>query len=123
MQKCWTRSLTICDAKILNRRTSIVMADDKFNALMKAANEKLNADRARPIYNCTDVGNGERFAAQHRSYARWCQKWKQWLVYDTKRWQKDSAALIMRLAKDTALSIFDEARDEASDERRKKLAD
>ena len=73
--------------------------------------------------NCTDAGNGRRFATQHRGSVRWCPQWKCWLCYDGTRWRRDTGnTCVMRLAKRTARSILDEARQTEDDERRRKLS-
>jgi putative DNA primase/helicase len=53
----------------------------------------------------TDVGNGERFAAQHRGAVRYCYAMKQWLVWDERRWKPDDGKAAMALAKLTARSL------------------
>jgi putative DNA primase/helicase len=55
-----------------------------------------------PAYRCTDVGNGERFAQEHRDKARYCYAWKQWLVWNDQRWKPDDGGEVMLLAKATA---------------------
>ena len=57
------------------------------------------------------IGNGERFAAQHRHRARYCPAWKCWLVYDREegRWVRDECRQVEALAKLTARSIKREA--------------
>jgi len=78
---------------------------------------------ARPVrVNLTDVGNAERFAAQHRDWVRYCYAWSAWLVWDGKHWQRDPGDGVMRLAKATARAIYAEATAELDDARRPKLA-
>jgi putative DNA primase/helicase len=75
-----------------------------------------------PTVPCTDVGNALRFARQHHETVRWCPLWKSGLVYDGKRWIKDTKGRVMQLAKKTARSIVDEAQGLDDDDRRKMLA-
>jgi putative DNA primase/helicase len=75
-----------------------------------------------PTLPCTDVGNALRFARQHRGAVRWCPHWKCWLVYDGKRWVKDTKGRVMQLAKQTARAIVDEAQGLDDDDRRRMLA-
>jgi len=70
----------------------------------------------------TDVGNAERFAFQHRAWARFCPEWRAWLLWDGTHWQKDAGDGAMRLAKATARGLYDEAAAEADEDRRKKIA-
>lgn len=53
----------------------------------------------------TDVGSGERFAAQHRGNVHFCYAMKQWLVWDGRRWKLDDGKAVMALAKQTARSL------------------
>lgn len=59
----------------------------------------------------TDKGNGERMADQHAGRLRYTQA-RGWVYYDGTRWQDDDIGAAMRLAKQTAMSIFDEAKQE-----------
>jgi len=75
---------------------------------------------ARPL--CTDTGNAERLVEGHGANLRYCYPWGKWLVYDGKRWCVDDKGAVMRMAKDTARSIFGEAKDAPDDEKAKQLA-
>lgn len=57
----------------------------------------------------TDMGNSERFAAQHGGNVRYCYAWNSWLAWDGTRWVVDSMGEIERLAKQTVLQIYHEA--------------
>jgi putative DNA primase/helicase len=57
----------------------------------------------------TDIGNAERFAAQHGADVRYCYAWKKWIVWDGRRWRVDNSGEIERRAKLTARSILAEA--------------
>lgn len=57
----------------------------------------------------TDLGNGERFAAQHGDAVRQCPAWGKWLAWNGSRWPIDDTGAVMRLAKLTAKSIVAEA--------------
>jgi len=58
---------------------------------------------------CTDLGNAERFARQHREAVRYCGAWKTWLVWDGKRWRPSTLGEVERLACQTVRSIYGEA--------------
>ena len=64
-----------------------------------------------PGFALDDIGNGKRFAAQHRARARYCPSWKCWMVYNTLegRWVRDQSRTVEALAKGTANSIAREA--------------
>src|SRR5215211_7069457 len=79
---------------------------------------------ARPPrgYNLTDLGNAERFVAQHGKNVRYCYPWRKSLIWTGSRWQRDEAGRVHRLAKETVRSIYREASEEEDEDRRKALA-
>lgn len=56
-------------------------------------------------YANTDLGNAERFIAMHSGNLRYVPQWKQWLVWDGKRWSPDEGGAVMRLAIATAKAM------------------
>lgn len=60
----------------------------------------------RPL---TDLGNAERFVAQHQRHARFVATWEKWLVWDGTRWRQDTTRKVWRHAKQTVRSIYREA--------------
>jgi putative DNA primase/helicase len=73
-------------------------------------------------YNLTDLGNAERFAAQHGKDAHYCYPWRKWLVWTEAQWERDEAGQVHRLAKETVRGIYREASDAEDEDRRKALA-
>jgi putative DNA primase/helicase len=73
-------------------------------------------------FNLTDLGNAERFAAQHGENARYCYPWRKWLVWTGARWERDDAGRVHQLAKETVRGIYREAADAEDNDRRKALA-
>lgn len=71
----------------------------------------------------TDVGNAARFALQHGKDVRFCYATDKWFVWDGVRWRPDDVGRAIRLAKNTALSVFDEAKQAETEEARKALSD
>ncbi len=69
----------------------------------------------------TDAGNADRLVKQYGNRLRWVFEWG-WLVYDGQRWSIDRNDQVVRLAKDTARSIYQEAAHAKDDERSKELA-
>ncbi len=49
-------------------------------------------------YDNTDLGNARRFADRFCDDARYCHKWKQWLVWDGRRWERDNTGKVNRMA-------------------------
>ena len=83
--------------------------------------ERFTLREGRGSYLCTDTGNAERLADRHGANLRYCYPWGKWLVYDGTRWRVDDRGAVVRLAKDTARSIFEEAKEAATDEAAKRL--
>jgi putative DNA primase/helicase len=83
--------------------------------------ERFTLREGRGTYLCTDSGNAERLADRHGANLRYCYPWGKWLVYDGTRWRVDDRGAVVRLAKDTARSIFEEAKEAADDETAKRL--
>lgn len=79
-----------------------------------------SAKEERPTL--TDAGNAQRFARQHGAIVRYCYEWRRFLIWNDARWHPDAGALAMRLAKETARSIYAEATGEPDPDRRKKIA-
>jgi putative DNA primase/helicase len=77
--------------------------------------ERFTLREGRGVYLCTDTGNAERLADRHGANLRYCHPWGKWLLYDGTRWRVDDRGAVVRLAKDTARSIFEEAREAPSD--------
>lgn len=72
-------------------------------------------------FQCSDLGNAERFIDQHGENIRYCYDIGGWLVWDGKRWNKNVAAKIEQLAYLTARSIYNEATNSNDPDKRKKL--
>jgi putative DNA primase/helicase len=83
--------------------------------------ERFSLREGRGTYLCTDSGNAERLADRHGANLRYCYPWGKWLVYDGTRWRVDDRGAVVRLAKDTARSIFEEAKEAPDDETAKRL--
>ncbi|MDP9476520.1 MAG: phage/plasmid primase, P4 family [Actinomycetota bacterium] len=73
-------------------------------------------------FNLTDLGNSERFVADHGEGVRYCYPWGKWLVWTGARWERDDSGKAHKLAKATVRGIYAEAAAESDDARRKELA-
>lgn len=62
----------------------------------------------RGVFQCTDLGNAERFAQRHGHEVRYAHAWGKWLAWDGQRWEVDAAAAVERFAKRTVRSILRE---------------
>lgn len=79
------------------------------------------SDEAKEDPNLTDVGNAQRFVAQHRSKIRYVHAWKRWLVWDGRRWRQDDSGEIYRLALATIRQMYAEAAEIDDAKERKRL--
>lgn len=70
-------------------------------------------------YMNTDLGNAERFADQYRDKVRFEHKAGQWYIWDGKRFKLDDTGHIYTLAKTSVRSIYKEAQDIESEDKRK----
>lgn len=59
----------------------------------------------------SDTGNATRFVKQHSKNIRFYHPWKQWLIWNGKKWAKDEVGKITEKATATVLSIYSEAED------------
>ncbi len=73
-------------------------------------------------FNLTDLGNAERFVAQHGGNVRYCWPWNKWLVFGGKRWIPDDFGAVLQLAKQTVRGMYGEAAAANDSDRRKALA-
>jgi putative DNA primase/helicase len=76
--------------------------------------------RVRP--NLTDAGNAERFAMQHRAWARYCWPWRTWLLWTGTHWRRDDGDGALRLGKNVAKSIYLEVADTQTPDERERIA-
>lgn len=80
------------------------------STLEQQANKLANLDKAREQRSTltdTDIRNADRFVEQHGDGYRWTPE-RGWLAWDGKRWKPDQAGSIIKAAKATARSVFDE---------------
>jgi putative DNA primase/helicase len=72
--------------------------------------------------NLTDSGNAERFAQQHREWARYCWAWRSWLLWTGTHWRRDEGDGALRLAKAVAKNIYLEVEHAPSPAERERIA-
>ncbi len=68
-----------------------------------------------------DIGNGQRFAAQHGAHLRFCSVWDKWAIFDGGHWQQDEHGTAEERAKQVSVDIAVEATREADDDKRARL--
>lgn len=79
------------------------------NAAPPTASSPPTAPADDPAINCTDLGNARRFVRKNRDVVRYCYSWERWLVWNGVIWARDESGEAARLAKDTIMTIYDEA--------------
>lgn len=80
-----------------------------------------SAWRYEPRQHLTDLGNAQRFVIRHGPNARYIPEFRKWMTWDGARWCFDEDGDAMRLAKETALSLYAEAAAEGDDRHRAAL--
>ncbi|NUO62256.1 MAG: hypothetical protein HOQ34_01655 [Gemmatimonadaceae bacterium] len=66
----------------------------------------------------TDLGNAERFVAQHGEDVRYLPDWGKWLLWTGSHWKIDDNLEVKRLAKETVRRLYDEAKTLSSDDKK-----
>ena len=80
----------------------------KFNLAQQL--EALHQDEdKRKEYHFTDMGNGERLVDLYGHNFRYCYPWKQWFVWDGKRWKGDDIGAMRQMCKDMVRGLYREA--------------
>ena len=73
-------------------------------------------------FNLTDLGNAERLVHNFGSESRYCHAWKNWLIWDGKRWAVDKTEQIRQIGKKVVRRIYLEAEQETEDRKRQEIA-
>lgn len=89
-------------------RAAAALADKGFGA--KQAVNHSESIPPTPAFHLTDIGNAHRLAARHGEDIRWCDPMGRWLHWTGVRWEQVGPTILVDLAKDTALAIYDEAK-------------
>jgi len=100
---------------------SILEMDEIVAATPYIDEKKTDGDTINEGFECTDMGNSERFLRQHSKDLRYCVEYKSWLTWDEKNWNIDNLGAVNQLAKKTALSIKDEAANAINDKQSKRI--
>jgi P4 family phage/plasmid primase-like protien len=80
-----------------------------------------SAWKHRPGFSLSDLGNAERVVARHGDDVRFVHEFDRFLIWHGVHWSLDRDGEMERRTVDTIRTIYDEARDEADDDRRKRL--
>ncbi len=108
------KGMTMDEAKVLVL-TAAVNSHPPFpeDEALKCLSSAWKYDAGR-IEKLTDMGNARRLVNRLGEDVRYIPEFKKWLLWNSSRWLMDEDGRIMRGAKNTATSIYTEARD-ASD--------
>ena len=68
-----------------------------------------------------DIGNGNRFAHEHRAKLRWCEVWGKYAHHKEGRWQPDEHGVASQAAKKTSLAVASQAANETDDDKRARM--
>ena len=75
------------------------------------ATESVETVAVDTSYHHTDVGNGKRLVESTRDKLRYVPEWKQWLVWNGKRWEHTDVHAVKRLAHAVVYDMYREAVD------------
>lgn len=84
--------------------------DKLVDSAIKTHERKHSANVAGSVLGCTDLANGERLVRRHGDDLRYCYAWKAWLYWNGQWWMLDAPAEVCHVCKETARSIYDEAK-------------
>lgn len=62
----------------------------------------------------SDLGNAQRLVRLYGDDLRYCHDWQKWLCWDGRRWAIDQNETVVRCAKDTVISMYQEATKEGN---------
>jgi putative DNA primase/helicase len=77
--------------------------------------------KAPDAFHLTDLGNAQRFVAEHGQAVRYSYTSKSWLVWTGCYWRRDATAEVQRLAKGTVVGLYAEAAIASNEDARKRL--
>jgi putative DNA primase/helicase len=99
------RSRTI--AKALEGRTEFYEPSRKAGKLCNGHIGNNGTAAPDPLgYHLTDVGNARRVVQRHGKDLRFCHAWKQWFIWDGRRWAADETAEAVRRVKETQAALY-----------------
>lgn len=119
----WGDTYTICTTEGCSYDQHLGAMADAMRAEKAAAKPPRHTASDGEFYPLTDYGNAQRFSKQHGDDLRWCEETGKWLIWSGERWATDRTGEVMRRAKQTARSIYEEASAQEDKSARKRLAD
>jgi len=91
-------------------RAAAALADQGFGTkLGRTDAEDAVPAASTPTFHLTDLGNAQRLVARYGEDVRWCDAMGRWLYWSGVRWDQVGQTILVDLAKETALAIYDEA--------------
>jgi len=126
INRCYDESLTpeaTCKVvHIINDERPFPREYDDANIIQEYQRIEESGREREPMQRIlTDASNAELLARQHSQDIRYVPAWKQWIIYDGKRWVSDQTGAIYRKALQTVRSMRREASQLADKKARKAL--
>ena len=94
------------------------MSDDEFGKMLSGG---ASASKKPDPLPCTDLGNAQRLVSHHGHDFFYVPTFRKFFAWDGRRWQADDTGEVVRRAKDTVISILEEAKSVEDDGKRKGL--
>ena len=91
---------------------------EAITCLDSAWNNEPNAN----THHLTELGNAKRMVSAHGDNIKYIVEYKKWIYWDGRMWKEDVDGYIERLAKDIAMSIYEEASKELDIDRRRNIS-
>jgi putative DNA primase/helicase len=66
---------------------------------------------SKPAFNCTDLGNADRFIHRYGGRVRYLEETGTWLLWNGSRWKPVKHGRIFERARETVILIHVEAKD------------
>lgn len=76
--------------------------------MIQTQEEEVTQAQAVPADRYTDLWNAQRLVQQYGSHLRYVAEWG-WMVWDGRRWNRDTTNQVMEYAKKSVLSLYGEA--------------
>ena len=94
---------------VWNQINDPALSDSEVTQVVESTSKKESArepNSAERDCDLTGIGNAERLRLRHGNNLRYCHPWKDWLIWNGKRWVIDDRLEVVGLAKETVRSIY-----------------
>ncbi|MEN6484319.1 MAG: phage/plasmid primase, P4 family [Syntrophobacteraceae bacterium] len=108
-----------CRSRTWHDARKMIAGEEELSKYTEDGRLGMSSPRGRSL---DDIGNSERLIDLFGERIKYCTTLKKWFVWDGRRWAIDEREAIVRFAKATARSIYQEAAREKDDTRRRLIA-